>query len=174
MKKNEMRNWQDKAAKALAEASIVITESEKESIEIADFGLNKFEEVGLAILTYVNTSRVCAKELIMLPNQICPEHRHPNRGQELGKEETFRCRKGQVSLYICNNPNSDETKDNNYETNNSYSIYKRVVLNEGEQYTISPDTNHWFKAGLEGAIVSEFSTTSTDELDIFTDPKIIR
>jgi D-lyxose ketol-isomerase len=33
---------------------------------------------------------------------------------------------------------------------------------------------HWFRAGAEGAVVSEFSTSSTDEQDLFTDPRIGR
>ncbi|MEJ7587447.1 MAG: hypothetical protein WKI04_07790 [Ferruginibacter sp.] len=37
-----------------------------------------------------------------------------------------------------------------------------------------PDTLHWFRAGEEGAVVSEFSTRSTDEQDIFTDTRIKR
>ena len=37
-----------------------------------------------------------------------------------------------------------------------------------------PDTLHWFQAGPEGAIVSEFSTQSRDELDVFSDPLIVR
>ena len=37
-----------------------------------------------------------------------------------------------------------------------------------------PNTPHWFQAGDEGAVVSEFSTRSRDESDIFTDPQIQR
>ena len=37
-----------------------------------------------------------------------------------------------------------------------------------------PNTPHWFQAGNEGAIVSEFSTNSHDESDIFTDVRIMR
>lgn len=48
------------------------------------------------------------------------------------------------------------------------------MLKPGEQYTIPPHTAHWFQAGDEGAIVSEFSLTSTDENDFFIDPKINR
>jgi D-lyxose ketol-isomerase len=33
---------------------------------------------------------------------------------------------------------------------------------------------HWFQAGAEGAVVSEFSSTSRDEYDVFTDPRIVR
>lgn len=49
-----------------------------------------------------------------------------------------------------------------------------IVLHPGEQYTIPPDTLHWFQAGDEGAGVSEFSTRSRDKFDIFTDPQIRR
>ncbi|MDD8016086.1 MAG: D-lyxose/D-mannose family sugar isomerase, partial [Acidobacteriota bacterium] len=44
----------------------------------------------------------------------------------------------------------------------------------GEQYTLPPGTLHWFQAGDQGAVVSEFSSTSFDEKDIFTDPNIKR
>lgn len=37
-----------------------------------------------------------------------------------------------------------------------------------------PDTRHWFQAGDKGAVVSEFSTKSLDEYDIFTDTRIRR
>jgi D-lyxose ketol-isomerase len=39
---------------------------------------------------------------------------------------------------------------------------------------VPPNTLHSFKAGDEGAIISEFSTTSRDALDVFTDPGIVR
>jgi len=42
-----------------------------------------------------------------------------------------------------------------------------VELNPGDQYTLQPDTLHWFRAGAEGAVV-------TDEQDLFTDPRIGR
>lgn len=55
-----------------------------------------------------------------------------------------------------------------------YTVFHEVELNPGEQYTIPPGTKHWFQAGGEGAIVSEFSSTSRDEYDIFTDPRVER
>ena len=48
------------------------------------------------------------------------------------------------------------------------------MLRPGDQFTIPPDTLHWFQAGPDGAIVTEFSTRSRDELDVFTDPRIVR
>ncbi|MCI0418396.1 MAG: D-lyxose/D-mannose family sugar isomerase, partial [Acidobacteria bacterium] len=52
--------------------------------------------------------------------------------------------------------------------------YREICLKPGEQHTLVPDTLHWFQAGPEGAVVSEFSTRSTDEADVFTDPRIKR
>ncbi len=42
------------------------------------------------------------------------------------------------------------------------------------QHTIAPSVLHWFQAGDDGAVVSEFSTMSVDELDVFTDTRIGR
>ena len=53
-------------------------------------------------------------------------------------------------------------------------VFHEVVLREGEQYTIRPGTKHWFRAGEETAVISEFSTTSRDESDVFTDGRIVR
>ncbi|HSK68402.1 MAG TPA: D-lyxose/D-mannose family sugar isomerase, partial [Candidatus Limnocylindria bacterium] len=55
-----------------------------------------------------------------------------------------------------------------------YTVFHEIRLAPGEQYTLSPDTLHWFQGGPEGAVVSEFSTTSRDEADVFTDPRIKR
>ena len=55
-----------------------------------------------------------------------------------------------------------------------YTVFHHIHLEPGQQYVISPNTKHWFKAGPEGAIVSEFSSSSDDASDIFTDPNIRR
>jgi D-lyxose ketol-isomerase len=144
----------DRAAADLERAGIVLTPEERAEIEVADFGLGRLEEIGLQLVVYVNTERVCAKELVLFPRQICPEHRHPPFEGTPGKEETFRCRAGVVHLHV----------DGEGE----------VLLRPGEQFTIEPDTLHWFQAGDDGAVVSEFSTQSRDELDVFTDPQIVR
>lgn len=154
--------------------SIVLTPAEKEAIEIADFGLGRFEETGLGVLVYVNTDRVCAKELAMLPRQTCPEHRHPDVRGRPGKEETFRCRFGSVYLYVPGPATASPGARPPHGREKTYTVFHEVRLLPGEQYTLSPDTLHWFQAGPQGAVVSEFSTTSTDEADVFTDPEIRR
>lgn len=172
--KTELRLRQKQAAALIKRSGILLTAKEKSAIEIADFGLNEFEKTGLGVLVYVNTDRCCAKELAMWPKQTCPEHLHPPVGKDPGKEETFRCRWGKVYLYVsgprtrrprCRPPQSPT---------GAYTIWHEIELNPGDQYTIYPGTKHWFQAGPKGAVVSEFSTRSTDENDIFTDARIQR
>ncbi|MGQ9514431.1 MAG: D-lyxose/D-mannose family sugar isomerase [Thermoproteota archaeon] len=172
--RGEYRAAQRRTIRFLKRAGIVLTKKEKENIEVADFGLGDLEHTGLQLVTYVNTQRVCAKELVLFPKQTCPEHMHPNIHGRLGKEETFRCRFGTVYLYVpgkktvrprCKPPPGREK---------FYTVWHEIRLRPGEQFTIKPRTLHWFQSGREGAVVSEFSTRSTDEKDIFTDPSIKR
>jgi D-lyxose ketol-isomerase len=140
-------------ANQFAAAGIELTDEERGQIEVADFGLGNLRETGLMLLVYVNTDRYCAKELVLYPRQLCPEHRHPPFDGTPGKEETFRCRRGRVDLWVDG---------------------ELITLQPGEQFTIPPDTLHWFQAGEEGAVVSEFSSASRDDADVFTDPRIVR
>ena len=151
--RQELEEAQAYAAAALEQAGIVLTETERARIEVADFGLSRLPEIGLQLLVYVNSDRCCAKELVLSPGQMCPEHRHPPFDGGPGKEETFRCRRGLVHLHVEG---------------------REIRLEPGEQHTIPPGTLHWFQAGPEGAIISEFSTQSRDELDEFTDPSVRR
>ncbi len=158
----------------LGRAGIVLTGAERGQIEVADFGLGEVESQGLEIITYVNTARCCAKELVMLPMQTCPEHLHPPVDGEPGKEETFRCRWGTVYLYVDGPPTQSPSGVKPVGSEQHYKVAHEVVLHPGDQHTIFPGTAHWFQAGPEGAVVSEFSTRSRDESDTFTDPRIMR
>jgi D-lyxose ketol-isomerase len=96
-------------------------------------------------------------------------------GEYPGKEETFRCRWGEVYLYIPGAPALEPLAIIDDEERRKYlTVWHEIVLKPGEQYTLKEQTLHWFQAGPEGAIVSEFSTRSFDKQDIFTDPEIIR
>src|SRR6266516_2320824 len=98
--KEQFASAQQQAREYLSRAGIVITPEEATNIEVADFGLNELDSTGLELVVYVNTDRVCAKELVLFPRQTCPQHRHPPIGNDPGKEETFRCRWGTVYLYV--------------------------------------------------------------------------
>jgi D-lyxose ketol-isomerase len=161
-----------RVAGLLTEAGITLTPAEVESIEVADFGLSRLDETGLQGVVYVNTERVCAKEFVLFPRQLCPEHRHPPFDGMPGKEETFRCRRGTVYLYTEGTAVSEPAA--RVPPDAVFTVWHEIVLRPGDQHTIAPDTLHWFQAGDDGAIVSEFSTQSRDELDVFTDPRVRR
>ena len=172
--REELGAAKERAAAVLGEAGIVLTPAEIDAIEVADFGLSRLDEIGLEIVVYLNTERVCAKELVLFPRQTCPEHRHPPFGAYPGKEETFRCRRGVVYLYTEGEPATNPACRPPEPDGGAFTVWHEIELRPGQQHTVPPNTLHWFQAGDEGAIVSEFSTTSTDERDVFTDSRIGR
>ncbi|MDD2361417.1 MAG: D-lyxose/D-mannose family sugar isomerase [Oscillospiraceae bacterium] len=171
MLKETYEGAKKRALEMYDKAHIVLTEKEKENLEVADFGLGDLENSGLEIVTYINTERCCAKEMVLFPRQTCPEHIHAPFDNYAGKQETFRCRYGVVYLYVDGEP---AEKPQAQPPKGVYTVWHEIVLHPGEQYTLYPNTKHWFQAGNEGAVVSEFSTQSFDEYDIFTDPAIKR
>lgn len=172
--RTQLQSAQERAAMMLASVGIVVTPGERQNIEVAEFGLGELERTGLELVVYINTDRYCAKELILFPHQTCPEHRHPPNGGDPGKMETFRCRWGRVCLYFEGEPTPNPRCRPPDGSEAYYTVFHELILNPGEQYTIPPNTLHWFQAGDQGAIVSEFSSTSRDDIDVFTDPRIRR
>ena len=159
------------AVERLEALGIVLTDAERDAIEVADFGLGRLRETGLLVLVYVNTDRHCAKELVLMPGQTCAEHRHPPFDGTPGKEESFRCRAGLVHLYVEGEPSPAPACR---PPEGVYTVFHELSLGPGEQHTIPANTLHWFQAGPDGAVVSEFSTASRDELDVFSDPAVRR
>jgi D-lyxose ketol-isomerase len=175
MKLEEVIRARKRAAGMLKKAHIAITPREEQNIEVSDFGLGDLDNVGLLVVIYENNDRYCAKEIVLLPRQICPEHRHPPVGDNYnGKQETFRCRWGEVYLYVPGEPTPHPHARIPERYRDSVTIGREVVLRPGDQYTLPPDTLHWFQAGDMGAILSEFSSKSLDENDIWTDSRLRR
>jgi D-lyxose ketol-isomerase len=174
IKRSEVKKAQKRAAAMLKKEGIALTKQELNNIEVAEFGLGELDQQGLEIVVYENNHRYCAKELVMFPRQTCPEHRHPTVDGQPGKMETFRCRAGTVYLYTQGKPTAKIKGRPPKSSAAYYTVRKEIVLKPGDQFTIPPNTLHWFQAGPQGTIVSEFSSTSRDEADVFTDPNIKR
>ncbi len=176
MRRDVLKKYQDIAFDYLSRAGVVLTKEERENIEIVDHALDNYEETGVALVVYYNDGLYCAKELVLMPGQTCPQHKHPAI-PELnypGKQETFRCRMGTVYLYVEGEPAETPVAQPPKSREESYTVWHEVILNPGEQFTIPPQTWHWFQGGPEGAVVSEFSTRSLDEYDLFSDAAITR
>lgn len=173
---NISKEYKKNVKELFERADIVLSDSELENIDYADFGLDNIEKEALNLVVYVNNKRYCAKEMVLLPRQTCPEHLHPDLENMEGKQETFRCRWGKVYLYVEGEDLKPDEISATLPKENSqyYTAGKEIVLTPGEQYTIDPRTKHWFQAGPEGAVISEFSSPSYDEYDVFTNPNIKR
>src|ERR1700758_2948802 len=125
-----------RAAEILDNAGMTLTPEERETIEIADFGLSRLDQIGLEVVVYVNTDRYCAKELVLFPGQTCPEHRHPAVQGRAGKQETFRCRSGLVWLYVQGTPSTHIQARVPQESTSCYTVFHEIILHPGEQHTI--------------------------------------
>src|SRR5262245_28906943 len=98
--RREARKAQKRAAKIFKKAGVKLSRDEKPRIEVAEFGLGELETIGYQQITYANTDKYCSKDVVLFPNQTCPEHKHPPVNGEPGKRKTLRCRWGRVFLYV--------------------------------------------------------------------------
>lgn len=171
--RHEFENARLQAIDMITKAGIVLSNNEKETLEVVDFGLSKLNEEGAQIATLVQTERLSVKLLALFPNQTEPEHWHPAVGDDPGKEETIRMVSGLLYFYI---PGEDSVKEGCIPSGKEecYTVRQEVVMQPGDQLTLSPGTKHWFQAGSEGAVFYSFSTIARDVLDKFTDPAIQR
>jgi D-lyxose ketol-isomerase len=175
MTKRAIERARAAAVGMLRKARIAVRPGEIAAMEVTDLGLGDFKTVGIQVLVYENNDRYCAKELILLPRQTCPEHRHPPiSARNAGKQETFRCRWGEIYLNVDGQPAPKPKARIPAKYASLLTVRREIVLKPGDQFTLPPNSLHWFQAGDKGAVVSEFSSTSTDENDVFTDPRIRR
>jgi D-lyxose ketol-isomerase len=170
----ELNNARNRAREIISRTGLTIRQGEIEEMEVVDFGLCDIEQSGAQILTLVDTERITVKLLAMLPNQVEPEHRHPQLDDYLGKEETIRCEWGELYLYGPGEPTPDPKGHPPEDRKDTYTVWHEYILLPGEQVTFQPDTPHWFQGGPEGAVFWSFSTKAIDVKDIFTDPDIRR
>jgi len=113
----------------------------KSDLEISHhYGIEKFYEYGLAMITAVNRE-YCKKIIIVLPGQKHPEQKHEK------KEETFIISYGSVDLYLDG---------------------QKYTLNAGDVKTIERGVKHSFYS-QNGCIIEEISSTHYQKDSIYTD-----
>lgn len=132
-----------KKVRNLLDGSNVIIPGSAE-LEISHhYGLDKFYEFGLILLTVVNRD-YCKKLLVSLPGQKHPEQYHKQ------KEETFHVLYGEIELELDG-------------------IVQICV--PGDVITIEPETRHAF-ISKNGAVIEEISSTHYKDDSFYTDKKI--
>lgn len=173
IKKQVYQEAQKRATQLIRSSGIKISDKESEELQVADFGLGQFEKEGAQIFTFCNTERVSTKVIVLFPNQTLPEHKHNPVGSDPGKEETLRVISGRLRLYI---PGVDTVNEGFIPTDQEayYTSRHEIILNEYEQLTLAPGTKHWFQAGDNPVVVYSICTGARDELDTFSNPKVVR
>ncbi len=169
----EKNEAQRRAAELIVRSGFVLAKGEVEKIEVADFGLSRLSIEGAQILTLVQTDRIGAKIIVMLPGQTLPEHRHPQIGTSPGKEEVVRVLWGSLFFYVVGTDTmvAGHVPDGKDAV---YTLRHEIVMMPGDQIHCRPDEKHWFQAGSGGAVAFSFSSTVHDTLDVFTDPQVRR
>lgn len=107
------------------------------------YGLDRFDEVGLTMLTVVNRG-YCKKLLMLLPGQRHPEQYHER------KEETFHVLQGELKLWL----DGEES-----------------TCRPGDVVTVEPGVRHAFSSP-GGAIIEELSSTHYANDSFYTDEAI--
>ena len=109
------------------------------------YGLERFDDVGLTMLTVVNRG-YCKKLLVSLPGQHHPEQYHKK------KEETFHILYGEVDI----------TLDD-----------KATTYREGDVINVDPGIRHAW-VSQTGVIIEEISSTHYRDDSYYTDESIMR
>ena len=131
------------SVKALLKAS-GITFPGRSELEISHhYGIDRFREAGLTMLTVVNRA-YCKKLLILLPGQRHPEQYHRR------KEETFHLLYGDLKLELDGRP---------------------MTCSPGDVVTVNPGVRHAFRSE-GGAVIEEISSTHYQDDSFYTDPAI--
>lgn len=107
------------------------------------YGINKFWEYGLTMLTIVNRA-YCKKLLIVFPGQKHPEQYHKE------KEETFHVLYGSVLLELDG---------------------QQRLCQPGDVVTVDPGVRHAFES-TDGAVIEEISSTHFLNDSFYSDPSI--
>lgn len=170
----EMETVRQRAAELLSRANLVVRPDEIMNMEVVDFGLGEIDINGVQIVTLLDTNSVAVKLLILMPNQVEPEHKHPRLGDYPGKEETIRCAWGELYLYGPGAPSPEPRGRPPGHRKGTYTVWHEYLLKPGDQVTFQPNALHWFQGGPEGAVIWSFSSRAIDVEDIFTDPEICR
>jgi D-lyxose ketol-isomerase len=152
-------------------ARFVLTSEERANVLVVSFG--DFHALGVAAVDTILAPRYGARLIIFLPNQVMPEHWHPDAEGIPGKEETFRVLWGEVRIFGPGEPTPGVERWIPAGKADVFTSRHEVHLRAGEQATASLHDRHWLVAGPEGVVGLEVSSTVRDEHDLMTDPSLV-
>lgn len=146
-----------------------------EEFWVADFNLKNFVDVGMAgIFWIINTKhKYTGVEMFLLPGQSIPEHWHVATKDASTKFESCHVRYGSITLFTEGEAKPDVADRIPQYQREIVKARKEKVLNPGEiGFAEKEGEKHWFKAGPEGAIMTEYATVHDGDGVRFSDPSI--
>jgi hypothetical protein len=152
-------------------------ENFRKNLSVTDFALGRFTEVGLGCCVWVDDKKgnYCTLEIVLLPNQMIPEHWHVALEAEgvPAKMESWLVRYGATFTYGEGEPAKSLAVKIPEKEKAFVTVRHETPLRPGEVTGIShPLEKHWQQAGPEGAIITEISTYHAGAAVKFTDPAI--
>ena len=163
-----LEDLKKQARDLLAKSGFKLTSAELDRLAVNDFGLSNLPTEGFAFIDLLRSDFVRITLMILLPGQTLPQHKHPPYDEIKGKEESVRVLFGQFKVYV----EGDEDRSGLLippGKERFYTARKEIVLELNEQFSVPPDTFHWFQAGPEGAVVMAFQNRVNEDNNIFTD-----
>jgi len=154
-----------------------VNETIRKNIFVSDMGLGKFTEVGLAAVVLINEkqSNYAALEVLLLPNQMIPEHWHVGLPDDGVKEklESWVVRYGTTFTYGVGDA-TDPIAVKIPDCQKDYiTVRHEQQLKPGESTGVAKaEDKHWQLAGPEGCILTEIATYHEGKAVRFSDPNV--
>ena len=165
-----LKEAKQQAEDLIHKSGFVLSDQEQQDLAVNDMGLGNILQEGLVFVDILRSARLRITILVLLPNQTLPQHRHPPYETEIGKKETLRVLYGQTRLYVPGQENNPQIlipagKEA------FYTARHEILINRGQQYTIDPNTEHWFQGGPDGAVNLCLQNRVDETKNIFNDPQ---
>lgn len=151
-----------------------VTETVKKNMWVADFGLGDFPRVGMGGLVWLNRPdfNYFGLDILLLPNQMIPEHKHIATDKAKPKMESWHVRFGEIVTFGEGEPTPaffDRVPESQRATCKSkhasvLRLHETDDLNRVEAW-------HFMVAGPEGALVTEYGLFQDPAALRFTNPK---
>lgn len=141
--RQRIRDIVDRVKAFLKESQVIVPGSA--TLDISHhYGLERFDETGLTMITVVNR-QYCKKLLVLLPGQFHPEQYHKK------KEETLHVLFGEITLELDG---------------------RRCLCGPGDVVTIETGMRHAFSSRM-GAVIEELSSTHFKDDSFYIDKNIM-
>jgi D-lyxose ketol-isomerase len=152
-----------------------VYEKLRKEMWVADFGLGKYAEVGMAGIFWINDKegKYLGHEIYLLPGQMIPEHWHVKIDEAAAKAEAWQLRYGAVTLFGEGDPSPEWDKVVWAGEKECTTVKHATVLALGDVAPLNRiEARHFMVGGPEGCIVSEYASYHDGNALRFTNPKV--